>query len=68
MTDSYASYETWHRALRRLSVEQELEYLVSLEEGAHGDAFRSGLSPQEELSTLEDMAEWRGCGCGGGGG
>lgn len=68
MTRGYGSYAQWYRALHDLAEQQELAFLISTREGAHGDAYRAGLSPEEELATLEDMAQWRGCGCGGGGG
>lgn len=59
-------YEDWHRELLRLAVERELQWIVGHSADAHRAAYDSGLTPDEELSTLADMAEWRGCGCGGG--
>ncbi len=59
-------YASWYRQLRRLAAQRELDFLIATREGAHRDAFDKGLSPAEELAVLEDLAEWRGCGCGGG--
>lgn len=64
MSDEY-SYEDWIAELQRLAQEQACEWLVSEEPLAHQEAFLKGLSPAEELDTLKDMGEWRGCGCGG---
>ena len=66
ITKSEVSYESWLRELVRAAKERELEWLISVESGIHRAAFDKGLSPEEELSTLADMSEWRGCGCGGG--
>jgi len=63
-----SSYEAWLAEFRHLAEEDDLVWLVSSAKGAHLDAYRAGVSPAEELQVLADMAEWRGCGCGGGGG
>jgi len=64
----YPSYEAWLAEFRRVAEADELGWLVSSAVDAHLDAYRAGVSPAEELQVLADMAEWRGCGCGGGGG
>lgn len=67
MTDSSANhYRAWMAELIRLSRQQDQEWLVSADSPYHRAAFDQGLSPYEELTALADMAEWRGCGCGGG--
>jgi hypothetical protein len=66
MSNANLSYEQWLSRLLLLAKEQDLEWLVSGETAGHRDAFDRGLSPEEELSALKDMAQWRGCGCGGG--
>lgn len=66
-TPPLARYETWLSELQLRARERELEWMVCSTHGAHRAAYDSGLSPDEELSALADMAEWRGCGCGGGG-
>jgi hypothetical protein len=58
-------YAAWLSELRRLAQERELEWLVCTGPNAHRAAFDQGLSPGEELGTLHDMSQWRGCGCGG---
>lgn len=62
------SYETWLLQLRKLAADQGKDYLVGERPGAHRAAYEQGLSPEEEFTVLADMAQWRGCGCGGGGG
>lgn len=59
-------YARWLAELERLAREQELGWLIGCGADAHRAAFEKGLSPAEELAQLKDMAEWRGCGCGGG--
>ena len=66
MTLDYPSYAAWLAEFRRLAEADDLAWLVGLEVGAHRDAYRGAISPAEELQSLADMAEWRGCGCGGG--
>jgi len=65
-TRSEVSYESWLNELLCAARERELEWLVSVDSGIHRAAFDKGLSPDEELAARADMAEWRGCGCGGG--
>lgn len=60
------SFEQWLQRLRQLAEERELEWLVC----GNGENFRAAYeadrSPEEELQSLADISEWRGCGCGGG--
>jgi hypothetical protein len=62
MNSNYKSYEEWFDEFKRLAIAEDLAWLVSSEGESHKNAFEQGDSPAEEL----DMAEWRGCGCGGG--
>ena len=66
MTDD-AAYADWFRRFRALAIEADLAWVLAADLAAHAPAWRLGLSPDEELQALKDMAEWRGCGCGGGG-
>jgi len=58
-------FDAWFEELRRLAQAQDLAWLIACEPDTHRDAFAKGLTPDEELTALKDMAEWRGCGCGG---
>jgi len=60
------SFSAWHQELQRLAQEQEVSWLISDAADAHRLAYEHGNSPAEELAELADMAQWRGCGCGGG--
>ena len=64
-TQSHLSYASWLAELACVAKERELEWLVSVGSDIHRAAFDKGLSPDEELTALADMCEWRGCGCGG---
>lgn len=59
-------YADWLAEFTRLAREQDAEWLVPADASVRLGGFEAGLSPQEELTALKDMAEWRGCGCGGG--
>jgi hypothetical protein len=59
------SYKSWTMQLQKLAAERDLEWIVSTKPNAHRTAYESGLSPEEELTALSDMGQWRGCGCGG---
>lgn len=59
-------YDIWLADFNRLAIEQGASWLVPCEGAAPLAGYAAGLSPQEELSALKDMSEWRGCGCGGG--
>ena len=67
-TKPAVAYPQWLAQLRELARRDELEWLIAGGDRPHLAAYEAGLSPQEELQELADMAEWRGCGCGGGGG
>jgi len=56
----------WHEELLQLAKKSGSCWLVSAEVGAHLAAYQKGLSPEEELAELDELAQWRGCGCGGG--
>ena len=58
------SYPEWFAELQKLALEQEIDWLVSENPQAHQDAFERGATPEEELASLRDFCEWRGCGCG----
>ena len=62
----YESYEAWFEEFQALAEAEDLAWLVSTTGKGHRQAFEQGDSPTEELMSLADMAEWRGCGCGGG--
>jgi hypothetical protein len=62
---SVADYDAWFAELAVLAKERGLEWMVQKGAETHRDAFLKGASPEEELRTLADMSEWRGCGCGG---
>jgi hypothetical protein len=57
---------TWPAEFSRLAFEQDASWLVPPDAAAPLSGYAAGLSPQEELSALKDMSEWRGCGRGGG--
>jgi hypothetical protein len=59
-------YESWFAELASLARDRGLEWMVQKDAKTHQDSHAMGLSPEEELAALADMAEWRGCGCGGG--
>ena len=60
-------FDHWRQELLRLAKARDLEWIVGTTGDAHRAAYDKGLTADEELSALADMAEWRGCGCGGGG-
>ena len=64
---SEGAFERWFAEFGRLARERQLEWLVTAGAEPRRAAFDRGLSPDEELTALADMSEWRGCGCGGGG-
>ena len=55
----------WHAELRQLAKKSGSSWLVSAEAEVHLAAYQKGLSPEEELAELDELAQWRGCGCGG---
>jgi hypothetical protein len=66
MPDS--SYDEWLARLQRRAADRGLEWAIGADPAAHRVAYDNGLSPDDELSALAELAEWRGCGCGGGSG
>ena len=61
-----ADFLRWHQELRQLAQTADSAWLVSSEAKSHCGAYQQGLSPEEELAELDELAQWRGCGCGGG--
>ena len=63
------SFERWYARYRALAAERDLLWLAPAAPGPqHRAAFESGADPEDELDELSSLAQWRGCGCGGGGG
>lgn len=62
--DQDVSYQCWLDELRALAVEADVQWLIGRDPMTHRRAFEQGLSAEEQLSSLLDMAQWRGCGCG----
>ncbi|MBL4781971.1 MAG: hypothetical protein JKX92_06975 [Porticoccaceae bacterium] len=56
----------WYGELRQAAEMSDSAWLVSTSPEAHFSAYSQGLTPVEELAELDEMAQWRGCGCGGG--
>jgi len=55
----------WYTELQQLAEKSDSSWLVSTESQAHFAAYQKGLSAEEELAELDELAQWRGCGCGG---
>ena len=55
----------WYEELQQLAAKSDLLWLVASDVKTHVEAFRKGRSPEEELVELIELAQWRGCGCGG---
>lgn len=62
------AFAQWMAELRRLAEERGVAWLFRGDGTAQRSAFESGVSPSDELESYDAMCEWRGCGCGGGGG
>jgi hypothetical protein len=56
---------SWHAELLQLAKTSDSCWLVATDAAAHLAAYQKGLSPEEELAELDELAQWRGCGCGG---
>ena len=66
MSEEHAAiFLKWHAELQALAQENEAAWLVSEHGNVHLAAYQKGLSPAEELAELDELAQWRGCGCGG---
>lgn len=65
-SESSNTFEQWVEELRRLAIARDCQWLVSGVGDSHREAWAGGISPADHLDALERMAEWRGCGCGGG--
>ena len=59
------NYDSWFAELASLAHDRGLEWIVQRDAQILRDSYARGVSPDEELAALADMAEWRGCGCGG---
>ena len=55
----------WFDALQALAKKDDSQWLVSNSPDTHLTAYQKGQSPAEELAELDELAQWRGCGCGG---
>ncbi|HSW19149.1 MAG TPA: hypothetical protein VLJ86_18160 [Ramlibacter sp.] len=64
--DSELRYAAWMEELQRLAHDDDMAWLLNPGSGIHREAFERGLSPLAEWWALKDMADFRGCGCGGG--
>ena len=62
------TFDDWFAELKNLAEEQGLAWALPCPTDSHRQAYENGRSPLDELTALADMAQWRGCGCGGGGG
>ena len=62
-----ASYDDWMARFRQRAIERQVEWLAECGPETYRPVFERGVAPEDELDTLADMSEWRGCGCGGGG-
>lgn len=63
--ETSSTFEQWLAALRRAAEMRGVEWVVDPTGASHRAAFEAGQTPEDELQVLADMAEWRGCGCGG---
>lgn len=61
-----ATFEIWFDELKQAAARRELSWLIASSPESHRKGYDKGLTPDEELNSLADLAEWRGCGCGGG--
>lgn len=59
-----SAFLIWYQELQELARRDELRSLISEPDG-HLASYNKGLSPEEELAELEELAEWNGCACGG---
>lgn len=67
-SEAPGAFDAWYARYRGLAAERDLLWLAPQAPGpGHRAAFESGTDPEDELNQLAGMAEWRGCGCGGGG-
>ncbi len=60
-------FAAWLAQLYRLAGAEEIAWVVDGSGRAHREAFDAGHTPAQEMVSLRDMAQWRGCGCGAGG-
>lgn len=55
---------SWHAELLQLAKTSDSCWLVSTDAATHLAAYHKGLSAEEELAELDELVQWRGCGCG----
>ena len=55
----------WYEELQKLAAKSDSHWLVSTNSKSHVESYQKDLSPEEELAELDELAQWRGCGCGG---
>ncbi len=61
-----AEFEHWWVRLRAEAARREASWLIGGERDFYRPSFEAGRSPEEEVEALQQVAEWRGCGCSGG--
>lgn len=57
----------WYKTLKATAEAHESLWLIATDPSIYLSIFLKGVSPEDEFQSLVDLAEWRGCGCGGGG-
>lgn len=62
----FPGFQEWFNELKRLAQEEDVLWVVDTSGKSHLESFRKGHLPSEEIQELQLIAEWRGCGCGGG--
>ena len=58
-------FAQWYIELQHLALQKGVQWLVSVNPDDHFTAYKKGLGSEEELAELEEVVQWRGCGCGG---
>lgn len=67
MTEYSTAFIIWYELLVKIADEKELQWLVSSCPSEHLASYAKGISSEDEFAEIEELAQWRGCGCGGGG-
>lgn len=67
MTEYSTDFIIWYELLVKIADERELQWLVSNCPSEHLASYAKGISPEDEFAEIEELVQWRGCGCGGGG-
>lgn len=55
----------WYNSLKAMAKDNESSWLVAEDSSLYLSVFLKGISPEDEFQSLLDLAEWKGCGCGG---